>query len=250
MSEVTERNKKGINSFILRIYALVIMTIGMIFTFFPKAGFEWLTYLSWIAYPVFAFLIAEGFSKTTDKLKYSARLVVFVLLSEIPYNFLLGGKLIYPEAQNGMFTLLLGWITIWILDEFHKRVNNIILNAVAIYIVSFGAFWITREFNFQFYSFGIMFVVMFYISQRITYPRIMQFVILLILVLIVTSEAYITFTLGRVQYTVTYRFLTIFALIPIWFYNGKRGPNSLPLKVAFYAYWPLLLTILLLVKKL
>lgn len=250
MSEITERDKKGLNSFILRIYALVITTIGMIFTYFPRESFEWLTYLSWIAYPIFAFLLAEGFSKTTDKLKYAARLALFALLAEIPYNFLMGGKLIYPEAQNGMCTLALGWLTLWILDEFHKRVNNIILNAIVIYFVSLGAFWLTREFNFQFYSFGIMFVVMFYISQRVSYPRIMQFAILLMMVLVISSEAYITFTFGRMQYIVSYRAFTIFALIPIWLYNGKRGPNILPLQVAFYAYWPIFLTALLLAKKL
>ena len=72
------------------------------------SGQEWLTCLGRIAFPIFAFLLAEGFFHTASRKKYAGRLLLGALISEIPYDLALHGTVFYPYGQNVYWTLLLG----------------------------------------------------------------------------------------------------------------------------------------------
>lgn len=61
-----------------------------------------------MAFPLYAFMLAQGFLYTKNWKKYLARVAVFAVLSEIPFNLISGGKLFYPAAQNTMVTMCLG----------------------------------------------------------------------------------------------------------------------------------------------
>ena len=67
-----------------------------------------------VAFPLFAFMIAEGAVHTRDRRKYALRLLLLAIVSEIPFNLVAGGgTLAYPADQNTVFTLLLGLLAIW-----------------------------------------------------------------------------------------------------------------------------------------
>ena len=67
-----------------------------------------------IAFPLFCFLLAEGFAHTRSKPKYAWRLFLFALIAEWPYDFALYGTGFELIAhQNVMFTLLVSFLALW-----------------------------------------------------------------------------------------------------------------------------------------
>ena len=70
-------------------------------------GNNWLTCIGRIAFPIFAFLIVEGYFHTKNFKKYILRLLLFALLSELPFDLVAGGTLFYPFHQNVLWSFLI-----------------------------------------------------------------------------------------------------------------------------------------------
>ena len=89
-----------------------------------------------LAFPLFAFLIVEGFLHTRNRKKYGLNLFVFALISEIPWNLVHSGTWLYP-AQNVMFTLLLGYLGLCAVERYKDNWKYLLMSLLALLAVSY-----------------------------------------------------------------------------------------------------------------
>lgn len=202
----------------------VLACIAMIFDHTGEAlfpGQEWMRYVGRLAFPIYAFLLTEGFIHTRDVKKYFGRLLVIALLSEVPYDLLGHDTFLYMKSQNAIFTLLTGLFMLIIM----KRSDSVIEKA---YLLA-AAMLIAETFHFNYRYPGILMIFAFYYFRDFPYISGIN----------VLADNVRLFT-AKMQSAAG------FALIPIYMYNGKKGP---PFKYFFYAFYPLHLLVIYYLKK-
>ena len=94
-------------------------------TLFTLFGREYSVYLIFrdigrVAFPIFCFLLLEGFLHTHDRFRYGMNLFIFSLISEIPWNLMFTNTLRY-EKQNVFFTLFLGYLAFCAIEHFQAK---------------------------------------------------------------------------------------------------------------------------------
>ena len=116
-------NKKGLSSSALHIWAMFFMLCDHAYrTIFTNC--EFLTCIGRLAFPMFAFMVVEGFYHTSNKKKYFLRMLIFGLISEIPFNLMLTAQWFFPFYQNVMFTFAIGLCMIYLLDKQQRKITK------------------------------------------------------------------------------------------------------------------------------
>ena len=162
-----------------------------------------------IAFPLFAFLIVEGFVHTRSRKRYGLNLAIFALISEIPWNLVHTGTLLYP-GQNVFFTLLLGFLGLCAIEKYSGNKPYLLGSLLGLLVVSI---FLRADYGCS----GYGFILLLYVLRD---NKILQAIIG-------------SCVLGS-------RWIAGLAFIPINMYNGKRGFVKGPVwKYAFYLFYPL-----------
>ena len=173
-----------------------------------------------IAFPIFAFLLVEGFYYTRDRRKYGVRLFLFAVISEIPWNLAFFGNVFYLSAQNVFFTLFLGYLALCVIDHLKNSEDPGIKIRDAVFLV--GLFAVSLVFRADYGCAGFGFILMMYFLR---------------------SEPLFRAVLSGCM--LSSRWKAGLSAIPISLYNGKRGfIHGRAMKIAFYAIYPVHLLIL------
>lgn len=169
----------------------------------------WLRCLGRIAFPIFCFLIVEGFFHTHDVRRYMGRLGVFALISEIPYDLAFRGVPLEYAHQNVFFTLLIG-IGMMVLLERNREWP---VKAVILLLAMWLAVLIRSDYNFR----GILLIFVFYIFHESRW-------------LAVTAGGFWNFL-----YQGVIQKYGVLSVLPLALYNGERGRK---MKYFFYIFYP------------
>ena len=206
LSDVMKNNKIGIDAFTLKMIAAVTMLIDHVgYIFFPQYVF--LRIIGRISFPIFAFLIVEGFMHTKDVKKYILRMTVFAIITEMPFDFAFYGTYNWGH-QNVLITFLLAIIAMYI-DRLYRRKVGI----AAAFALALLAEFIGCDYG----MFGVIVVMMFYWNYDRFYNKL------------------IFGTASLVLLASSYQVFDVMAMIPIGLYNGKKG---IGVKYFFYGFYP------------
>ncbi|MGN0396175.1 MAG: TraX family protein, partial [Coprococcus sp.] len=182
-----------------------------------------------LAFPIFAFLLVEGMKHTSNMKKYILRLIAFAVISEVPDDLAIYGTPFYIGHQNVFFTLALGLFVIYCFESsgvLHKWAYGILAAAMAVALVL----------RFDYNMAGILIIFSFYMLSPLSggndaAKRIKT-----------NIELSAVTAFIDVMFLGTRQLYSLFALLPINLYNGKRGRKGF--KYVFYLFYPLHLLIL------
>jgi hypothetical protein len=226
------------STFKLKIIAVVTMLIDHIGAIIPEAfglpptGVNFLRVIGRLAFPIFVFLIAEGFHHTKSPGKFLVRLAIFALISEIPFDLALNSRIDFFAHTNIFYTLLLGGVAITL----HKKMESSPLRLSP--LLTLALMFLAEVLSADYGAAGVAFIFAMYVAKNNS--RLRFFLM-----------AFFCVWLNIPALLQIYPFVSLihFLMIPATLlavplcisYNEKRGMD---VKWFFYAFYPVHLLIL------
>lgn len=227
-----QRTWKGIDALTLKLIAMAFMLLDH--TWATVWSVPWFTMVGRLAFPIFAFQIVEGFFHTGNRKAYMLRMLVFALISEIPFNLMLADSFVYPFHQNVMFTFLIALVLMqWMEQSKTSKLKHIAVTAVCVVLAFVVGLLTFVDYN----HYGVFMVLLFYWTYRIPFGWLLQ---LLGMLYINDAMGGMVLTVELFGRTLAFgqQMLAVLALIPIWLYDGRRGYHSKAVQLACYAFYP------------
>jgi hypothetical protein len=199
-----------------------------------------------LAFPIFAFMAVEGYFHTHNYYKYILRLLVFALISEVPYNLMKSGTIFDTFDQNVLWTFLLALLCIRVIDLVKSKCKMPLYILSAIFISLIGL--IIGSMTYVDYGgMGVLMVLIFYFfHERKWWCMLSEFLSLLLINVLMLGalSPIITVSVFGSLLEIPLQGFAVFALIPIWLYHGRQGYHSKPFQYACYAFYPVHMIIL------
>ena len=253
MQEGAIQGKRGINSAVLKNIAVVtmlidhigavIMTRLLIRNGLYEAMVNQEAYTAWmgqnggmygiymamriigrLAFPIYCFLLVEGFYHTRSRAKYAGRFFLFALISEVPFDLAFSRRMWDFSSNNVFFTLLFGLLVIWgvegikqkfVADVYGEKAAAIRVILIIVIVVAGGFLALLFRTDYDLSGIVTIFAIYMFYPKKVKGMGI-GVLVLTLLASIIEAAAFLD-------------------MIPIYFYNGTRGKQ---MKYFFYIFYP------------
>lgn len=224
------------SSFFLRLIALMSMMIDHTgLALFPDIGL--FRCIGRLSFPIYCSLVVQGYLHTRDIRAYGRRLLLLAIVSEIPFDLLIFGRMSSLMEQNALFSLLLGLMALLCADQLAAKPLHASAAVMALCMLSMAA-----NVSYGWLAIALCLSMRFAAESKVR-----------LLVYTVGSLLLYTLTLllsGVAHSWVLTSLCALFALIPLLLYNEKRGMRHPAVTFMFYAAYPLHLIALVIVRAL
>lgn len=247
MASLSGRDILGSGSFYNRQYASfhspvtgsVLKVIAMVTMLIDHAGsllFPQYTILRWIgrmAFPIFIFLLIEGYFYTHSKPQYFLRLVLFALISQIPFGLVFRQVPFCLTYLNTLFTLSMGLLVIRIIDSLLNNKYSLSHTAAILYSAA-GLFcialllYLAHRLHVDYGHSGVLAIAVGYLAARRGAHRCIVYTCICLVLLCF--------------YDMEIAALLMLPLIGL--YHGERGRRSALFQYACYLFYPVHLVLL------
>lgn len=177
-----------------------------------------------LAFPIFCFLLVEGFYHTGNLRRYSLRLLICAVISELPYDLLLSGQWDLSR-QNVMLTLLLGLTMLRCMEQ----VPLYLAKVAMLLPFCIAAQGLRTDYG----ATGIALIGVFALSRNIPHGFLLELLCTSLLFWFMDSPL-----LSLAGISIPMQFLGIAALIPIHCYSGRKCTYAPAIQWAFYLFYP------------
>lgn len=213
-----------------------------------------------LAFPLYIFMMVDGFYYTRDRRKYLGRLALFSLISEIPFDIGINMTLLSKppfflefDSQNVFFTQTIGFMAIWLMDTFlaggrdygrgHRREWIKLLfrpsSLLVIALVGTAGGWAAWVLKTDYSYYGVLAIMAAYLVRPLGAGWLE------------TAATALVLTLGQASWMIPrtgfagylakgslFEVFSFLAVLVIIFYNGKKGRSSTAGKWGFYCFYP------------
>lgn len=171
-----------------------------------------------IAFPIYCFMLVEGFMRTGTLRKYMLRMFSVAVLSEIPFDLAFAGRLVYWEYQNVMFTLCLGLLAMYVSRKMEERAEKWFVRCPLVLLIWLITMLAAEGIASDYGAKGILCIAVLYVFRYVRELQLLG---------------------GALSFI--WELPAPFAFLFIAFYNGRRGRA---MKYFFYGFYPVHLLLL------
>ena len=245
-TNVTGSGKMDLSAAALHILAMAFMLMDHLWATLLPAQ-EWLTCVGRIAFPIFAFMAVEGYFHTHNLKKYLLRMLIFAVISEVPFDLMYGGTWFYPVHQNVIWTLMMGLAGIHLMETVRKKKSTFVYILVSAIVVILGGLLGTLSMV-DYYGIGVLTVFIFYFFRgRKWWCLLGQMLALYWVNVELLGGLMYPIRLFGMEFELCQQGLALLALLPIWLYRGRQGYHSKPFQYFCYAFYPMHMLVIVLV---
>ncbi len=208
------------------------------------SGNDWLTMVGRLAFPIFAFMLAEGYYHTKDYKKYLTRMVIFALISELPFNLMHEGTLIYPFQQNVLWTFVLALLAMRWIDRIiqnRKPWLAVILTALVV-----GLFYVLGLLTMvDYFGHGVLMALLFFFAKKVgRFEKAVQLFGLIYINCFMMKGLVYPVELFGFEMNIPQQAFAVLGILPIWFYGGEKGTSNKLTRTVNYWFYPVHMLIL------